>query len=200
MKYGKELLIALLILGTGFATDAMANGNIVGTVKARIARFQKNTVVYVQGIEGQFSPPADPVTLDQKNLAFHPKILPVLSGTTVDFLNSDEVLHNVFTPDKCADKFNLGSWPQGEVRSYTFDKPGCIAVILCNVHPEMEAYILVLQNPYYAISDEQGRLTIKDIPAGTYTVKVWNKRLIADPQKVTVVDGQDVEITIPLTR
>ena len=116
--------------------------------------------------------------MDQKNLAFVPHVLPVVVGTTVDFLNSDQVLHNVFTPDKCAGKFNLGTWPKGETRSVKFDQTGCSPVMLCNVHPEMEGFVVVLQNPYAGVTDKT--------------------RDVLDPQRSRgQVHGQGVEPEVP---
>ena len=136
----------------------------------------KDAVVYIDEVPGKvFMPPKKHAVMDQRNLKFEPHVLPILVGTTVDFLNSDNVLHNVFSPDTCAGGFNLGTWPKGEIRSYTFTKP-CIVTILCNVHPEMEAYILVLKTPYFAVTDSLGNFTIKDVPAGVYKLKVWHER------------------------
>jgi hypothetical protein len=112
-------------------------------------------------------------------------VLPVLVGTTVDFVNSDSVLHNVFTPDKCAERFNLGSWPQGQTRSYTFKQP-CEATLLCNVHPEMEAFVVVVPTPYVAVTDKSGAYVIENIPDGDYTVKVWHQKLKETSRQLTV--------------
>ena len=125
--------------------------------------------------------------MDQKNLAFVPHVLPVLAGTTVDFINSDDVLHNVFSPDKCCDKFNLGSWPKGQSKSFTFMNAGCAATLLCNVHPEMEGYVYVVGTPYYAVSTKDGSYEIKGVPAGKYTLKIWHEKL----------KGQDVTVDVP---
>lgn len=162
-------------------------GEIKGTVTARGARNAANTVVYIEKIEGKtYSPPEKHAIMDQKNLTFTPHILPVVKGTTVDFMNSDDVLHNVFTPDKCAEKFNLGTWPKGEVRSYQFNNAGCVSVMLCNVHPEMEAYVFVLDTPFYAVTAKDGSYSIKDLPPGKYTLKIWHKKLKSKPVEVTV--------------
>jgi hypothetical protein len=95
------------------------------------------------------------------------------------------VLHNVFTPDKCADKFNLGTWPKGEVRGYTFKNVGS-AVMLCNVHPEMEAFVVVVPTPYFAKTGPDGKFKIGGVPAGSYTVQIWHEKLKAQAASVTV--------------
>lgn len=173
-------VVSLLLSGPGFA------GTIKGKVTIPRARTLADIVVYVEKAPGQFPPSKQHTVVNQKNLAFVPRITPVVVGTTVDFLNSDQVMHNVFTPDKCADKFNLGTWPKGEVRSFTFDKLGCSPVMLCNVHPEMEGFIVVLQNPYAAVTDKSGLYTIPNVPEGRYTIKVWNRKFLDVAQEVTV--------------
>ena len=111
----------LMIFVTVMSSNARG-GSLVGKVTCKGLRSNADAVVYVEAIEGKaFSASEDTVIMDQKGMLFVPHVLPVRVGTTVNFLNSDPVLHNVFTPDKCASKFNLGSWPQGKVRSYTFD-------------------------------------------------------------------------------
>ncbi len=183
----KRVMTLLTLTGVAIllATPALA-GTIKGKVTMPHARTLADMVVYVDKAPGTFAPPKQHTVVNQKNLAFVPHITPVVVGTTVDFLNSDQVLHNVFTPDKCANKFNLGTWPKGETRSYTFDKLGCSPVLLCNVHPEMEGFIVVLQNPYFAVTDKAGLYSIADVPEGKYTIKVWNRKFLETVQEVTV--------------
>jgi plastocyanin len=187
----------------GCAALLLAGPAIAGTIKGKItiphARTLADLVVYVDKASGSFPPPKQHVVMNQKNLAFVPHVLPVVLGTTVDFLNSDQVLHNVFTPDKCAKKFNLGTWPKGEVRSVTFDQPGCSPVLLCNVHPEMEGFIVVLQNPYFGVTDKAGLYSIPNVPEGKYTLKVWNKKTLGPTHDVSVPKEGDVvsDITLP---
>lgn len=176
-------------------------GDITGKVKAKGAKHNGNAVIFIDKIaEKKFDPPREHATMDQKNLTFIPHVLPVLAGTTIDYLNSDDVLHNVFTPDKCAEKFNLGTWPKGHVRSYTFNDVGCNAVMLCNVHPEMEAYIVVLQNPYYAVSSKDGSYLIKRVPAGKYTLRIWHEKLKGEPKEITVPESGEVEMDFEIRK
>ncbi|MBI4536139.1 MAG: hypothetical protein HY708_07660 [Ignavibacteriae bacterium] len=176
-------------------------GDIKGKVKAVGAKNNANAVVYIEKIPGKtFDPPKNPATMDQKNLVFIPHVLPVVAGTTVKYLNSDDVLHNVFTPDKCAEKFNLGTWPKGQVRSYTFMNAGCVSLMLCNVHPEMEAYVVVLENPYYAVSAKDGSCTIKNVPAGKHTLKIWHEKLKGEPQEVTVAESGEVDVNFEIKK
>lgn len=175
-------------------------GDITGNVVCKGVRGNQGVVLYLERVEGDFPSPTEPVIMDQKGLEFHPYILPITVGTTVDFLNSDDVLHNVFSPDVCATKFNMGTYPKGERRSHTFSEEGCFAVVLCNVHPEMEAWIIVLQNPYYAVADDSGQFRIKNVPPGIYTLVAWHKRLKNKRQSVTVLSEGKVSVNFTLTR
>jgi len=183
MKSLSNIVIVLFLM-----VVTLQAGNITGKVKAKGVRHSGNAVVHIEKIDGKkFEAPKEKFLMDQKNIEFIPHILPIVKGSTVEFLNSDNVLHNVFTPDGCADKFNLGTWPKGQKREYTFKEAGCLSVMLCNVHPEMEAYVLVLETPYFAVSAKDGKYEIKDVPAGTYTLTVWHEKL----------KGKSVEITVP---
>lgn len=175
----KNFLLYLVVVALfSLCTFQLFAGDIKGKVKAVGAKNNANAVVYIERIEGKkFDPPKESARMDQKNLTFIPHVLPILAGTTVDYLNSDDVMHNVFSPDQCVEKFNLGTWPKGKSRSYTFKKPGCISVMLCNVHPEMEAFVLVLETPYFAVSAKDGAYTIKNVPAGKYELKIWHEKL-----------------------
>lgn len=192
-KQAWSFVISLAILGV--ASTALA-GSISGKVVCQGMRTNQDAVVYVEKIEGKtFPPPDKPAVMDQKGKDFIPKVLPVLEGTTVDFLNSDPFAHNVFTPDGCADKFNLGSWATGESRSHTFDEP-CVAVMLCNVHPEMVGYVVAVETPYFAVTDAEGNYTIEGVPDGTYTVSVWHERLKKQSQEVTVGGATKADFTL----
>lgn len=188
----RVILIVVLICSSAAFAQA---GNIVGKVKAKGVKNSADAVVYIEKISGKtFSPSKEHAKMDQKNLKFNPHVLPILVGTTVDFINSDDVLHNVFSPDACADKLNLGTWPKGQTRSYTYKNPGCVAVMLCNVHPEMEAYVLALETPYYAVSAPDGNYEIKDIPAGKYELKIWHQKLKAQTVNVEVPEKGSVTV------
>lgn len=195
MKIFIVLFVCITLAGTGYTQS------IKGKVSADASKekYIVNTVVYIEQADGDFMVPSKNPVMNQKDLKFIPFVLPVVTGTTVDFLNSDKVLHNVFSPDKCCDKFNLGTWPQNETRSYTYKETGCESVVLCNVHPEMEGYVLVLQNPYFAITKKDGNYEIKNVPDGEYTLKVWNAKLKAKPV-TTKVSGSGASQNFKLTR
>ena len=148
-----------------FPAGRLRAGDIVG---ALTVPKPDQAVVYVEKAPGTFH--GGNVKMDQHSKVFIPYVLPVVLGTTVEFHNSDNLQHNVFGVG--ADKFNLGAYTQGMARSYTFNKLGEVA-ILCNVHPEMEAYVLVLQNSFFAQLDGSGKFRIADVPPGDYVVKAW---------------------------
>lgn len=201
MNIKKQLKIYfMLVAGLLWFGQSVEGAAIKGKITVKGARDARDVLVYIDKAPGEFKPPEKPAKIDQKNMVFIPHVLPVLAGTKVEFQNNDEVLHNVFTPDKCADKFNLGTWPKGEARSYTYKDIGCVSVILCNVHPEMEAWIVVLQNPYFYKTDKDGTFTIEDVPAGKYTLRVWHKKLKAKPQEIEVPEEGDVTVDFKMKR
>lgn len=160
-------------------------GTIQGKVIARGMRHNGDAVVYIDKIPNKTFPvPREPVILDQVNLTFVPHVLPVLVGTTVAFPNSDEVRHNVFSPSP-AKRFNLGTYSKGVTRPVTFDKPGEV-VLLCNVHAEMSAYVIVVETPYSAVTAKDGSYTIKGVPPGKYVLRTWHEKLKPQSQEVEV--------------
>ena len=158
-------------------------------------KLAERVVIYIEGdpIKAQvFNPPSAHPILDQKDLTFHPQVLPILVGTTVDFPNRDNLFHNVFSYSQ-PKEFDLGRYPTGTMKSVRFDKPGIVRVY-CDIHSHMNATILILENPYFAVPDEQGSYSIRNVPAGTYTVKFWCGRELAGSQSVTVKGGDAVNV------
>jgi len=166
-----------------FAQAASA-GTITGTLKLK--GDAQPAIVYVEIAPGTSAAPTAHARMDQKGMQFIPYLLPIVVGTTVDFANSDSVNHNVFSPDN--EGYNLGTWPKGATRSYTFKAAGTYTQ-LCSIHPEMEAFIVVLANPYYAVADKDGKFKIDGVPDGHYVLKVFAKKLKkADKDKKFPID------------
>lgn len=176
------LMIAAVLLVPAFLPAADIEGTL-GVPKPDRA------VVYVDGIAGTFS--GGKAKLDQRNKIFSPYVLPVLKGTTVQFLNSDDLVHNVFGVGP--DEFNLGNWTKGIVREHTFNQVGQVT-LLCNMHPEMEAYVLVLQNPYFVQPDSGGKFRIANVPPGEYVATAWYQGKVRK-QKVKVLATGTVTVT-----
>ena len=185
---------AMLLLMAGLQTAAWA-----GDIDGKVTGLKGQSVVYIEAIAGKtFPAPKDHPVVDQKGLVFSPHILAIQQGTTVDFLNSDTVAHNVFWSQVGSDKkagHNLGTWPKGEKRPFTFDKPGVVP-LLCNVHPDMAGYLIVAPTPYYAETDDAGNYTIKDVPDGSYTLTVWHEGAKTQSKPVTVAGGGKSDFTL----
>jgi plastocyanin len=195
-------LMALAIAIVAHAgTIRGAGGVISGTVKVTGLPTGVDTVVFIQEAQGTTAPAA-PVEMNQRGYEFIPKVLPIVSGTTVRFLNSDQVGHNVFSPDW--EKYDLGTWAQGQTKDYAFTacaKAPCAYTQLCKSHPQMDGYIVVLQNPYFAVADKTGHYEIRNIPPGTYTVAVWHtRRYGAPPKPVTVTGSTPIVLNFELAR
>jgi plastocyanin len=181
------------------AVAAMSTVVYAGTIQGKVSGSKGESVVYVEAIVGKtFPAPSEHVLMDQKGLVFAPHVVVVLAGTTLDFQNSDSVNHNVFWPSVGANKklgHNLGTWPHGEKRAFKFDTPGVVP-LLCNVHPEMEAYVIVSPTPYFAKSDASGEYKIENIPDGTYTVTAWKEGAKPHTSQVTVSGSAKLDFTL----
>ena len=181
----------VLLLAVFLTCETALAGVVKGKVQCKGMKNNGDAVVYLESVPGQFPAPKQPLEMDQLKRTFIPHVLPVMVGTTVNFLNSDPVLHNVFTPSKAANRFNLGSYPKGQTKAQTFDKVGEIR-ILCNVHPEMEAWVVVLPNPYFAKTAPDGSYSIANVPAGKYSLKAWHEKLKFAPREIDVPATGDV--------
>ncbi len=185
-------LLLAVVLGASVPHSARA-GTIEGRVRVQSTTTDlANFVVSVEDIDGHFPVPAQHAVVDQKQLRFEPHVLPILVGTTVDFPNSDPLLHNVFSISE-AKRFNLGLYGRGTVRRMTFDKPGVVE-LLCNVHLEMSGFIVVLTNPYFARTDASGSFRIADVPPGPHRMRCWHERLPAPERTVDVPSSGSVNL------
>jgi len=170
-----------------------------GTVSGKVSGVSGESVVYIEAVAGKTfpAPTAKPV-IDQKGLMFTPHIVAVEQGTTVEFLNSDKVAHNVFWISVGGNKklgHNLGTWPQGEKRPFKFDNPGAVP-LFCNVHPEMSAYIVVTPTPYFATTDKSGAYKIENVPDGSYNVTAWHEGAKNQSKPVAVAGEGKADFTL----
>jgi len=170
-----------------------------GTISGSVSGVAGESVVYVEAVPGKtFPAPTQHAVVDQRGLLFQPHITVVQMGSTVDFQNSDKVAHNVFWTNIGGNKklgHNLGTWPQGEKRSFKFDTPGAVPV-LCNVHPEMSAYIVVAPTPYFAETNKSGEYKIENVPDGSYKVTAWHEGAKSQSKPVSVSGDTKADFTL----
>lgn len=170
-----------------------------GTMSGKVSGVPGESVVYVDLIQGKTFPvPTAHPVIDQKGLMFSPHLIAIQAGTTVDFLNSDSVAHNVFWTSVGGNKkltHNLGTWPKGEKRSYKFDNAGVVP-LLCNVHPEMAGYIVVSPTPYYTVTDKSGEYKIENVPDGSYTLTAWHEGAKGQSKPVVVSGDTKADFTL----
>ncbi len=175
------------------------NVNDLGMPPHRDTADRRRSVVYLEtaprgAFEGR---EGERARMDQRDETFVPHVLAITVGTTVDFPNSDHTYHNVFSLSKTR-PFDLGRYASGHFKSVRFDRPGIVRVF-CDIHSHMSAFILVFGHRYYAVTDEDGRYRIDDVPPGTYTVVVWNELTPQLSKQVTVPgDGGTVELDFTL--
>ncbi len=185
-------------LFTVFLVFAVSSAAVAGTITGTVSP-GKSSVVYIDVIQGKtFPAPTQQPVMDQKGLMFNPHVMVVEQGTTVDFLNSDTVQHNVFWPSISGNKkltHNLGTWPKGEKKAFKFDNPGVVP-LLCNVHPEMAGYIVVSPTPYFAETDASGNYKIDNVPDGKYNVVAWHEGTKSTTKSVDVAGSAKADFTL----
>jgi plastocyanin len=208
-----SIIYSLVFFLTIYLPGQAVAGKITGMVKVKGLPSPADVLVYLvkaPSVHQDLS--KTKFTMDQQNLTFIPHVLPIPVGALVHFPNNDKVDHNIFSLSRTK-KFNLGSYKPGENKSVLFDKPG-IVELRCDVHAEMAAFIMVLENPYFAVTDDQGRFEIpnskyleknnikgiKDLPPGKYILKIWHEKLKTQKQMITVPENGEASIEITATR
>ncbi len=186
--FSKLLFAALMVfaLSSANAWGGSLQGKVTGV------KNPSQVVVYIKEAQGTFAAPTDHAVLDQKNKTYVPHVLPVLAGTTVDILNSDQELHNVNSPVGPT-KFNVAMPVFKKKIEQVFDKVG-VHPLICNVHPEMSAFLLVLQNPHFTMPAADGSFKIPSVPDGSYTLEAWDERKKVKSVRVTVAGATTADI------
>ena len=158
-----------------------------------------NVFVYVKDGLGNYvyDAPTGPEKIDQKECRYHPHVFGMRVGQPLEIINSDPTLHNIHALPKGNSEFNTGQPIQGMKTTHTFDKPEVMVPFKCDVHGWMNAYVGVLEHPYYAVTDNDGKFELKDLPAGTYTIEAWHEKLGTQTQSVTLAakESKDVNFT-----
>jgi plastocyanin len=159
----------------------------------------KNVVVHVaQGLTEKYSPRAEDAVMDQQGCMYRPRVLVAQAGQTVLIKNSDQTLHNIHTYSGSATLFNQAEVFGMPPIKKKFAKVGDVVKFKCDVHPWMTGYLLVTDNPFYAVTGEDGSFTLRDVPAGKYTIEAWHERLGPQKAEVTVAAGKTAELDLQM--
>lgn len=196
-------------------------GVIKGKVVVKKIRSPEDTIVYIENVNDnnyksvqkkhvmstryiaytkKKGLPSEPPIMDQWNVEFIPHILPVLKGSVVDFPNTDTVRHNVYSPVPIPGTkrmLSLGTYGPDVIKTIYLDSTGEIP-LRCNVHQEMSAFIVVLENPYFALTSKKGEFVLDNVPAGKYTLKTWHEKFMPVSMEVTVGPNQTLNVELPI--
>ena len=195
----RQLAAALLLLlaaarGSSPAPAAPAGPapSIRGVVTVTGQKSNAWAVVSLEAPGLRLLPPAEPVKIDQKGFRFIPHVVAVQTGSAIRFLNNDPEPHNVYSPEG---RYNLGTWPTGDTKDYVFRKSGVYSQ-LCNIHPDMLAFVVVLDTPYFSVTDEAGNYAIRNVPPGRYTLVVWHEKKDGLEREVTIEAGKPLKLDL----
>jgi plastocyanin len=159
----------------------------------------ENVFVYVKDGLGNrtFPTPSEPVVMDQKGCHYTPHVFGIQVGQPLQIVNSDDTLHNVHGLPKANKEFNQGQPIQGMKMTHTFSTKEVMIPFKCDVHGWMNAWVGVLDHPYYAVTSADGSFSLKGLPPGTYTIEAWHEKLGTQTQTVTVAEkeSKDVQFT-----
>lgn len=176
------MIQALVLVSAAWTSQA---GSVYGTIDQGGSRIA-NAVVSLVGGDLK-SKPLSGVTIDQRGKKFEPHVTAITPGTTVFFPNNDTVYHNVFAHYDAA-RFDLGVYPRGAVKKKTFNKIGVVS-LLCSMHSEMNAYIVVVDSPYLQVTKSDGKFSFEGVPSGSYTLNVWHESGAKATKSITIAGG-----------
>jgi plastocyanin len=170
---------------------ALGSGNTLGNILVRVK----------SGLPAgkTFPAPSEPVVMDQNGCIYKPHVFAVQAGQKLKILNSDGVLHNVHALPASNPQFNQAMPPTRKEAETTFTKPEAPFKIKCDVHPWMTAYTAVVDNPFYAVTKDDGKFSIPDLPAGSYEIEAWHEKLGAKTEKVTVGESDSKTVDFKFT-
>ena len=155
-----------------------------------------NVFVYVKDGLGNyvFDAPTDTARIDQKQCRYSPHVFGMRVNQPLEILNSDPTLHNIHAQPTANAEFNNGQPIQGMKMTHTFTSKEVMVPFKCDVHGWMNAYVGVLDHPYFAVTDTEGKFELKSLPPGTYTIEAWHEKLGTQEQQVTLGEKDSKEI------
>jgi plastocyanin len=206
VRAARAVLALALLCALPFAAPARAPNatRVIGTVRVQERALfsglrerddRSGVVVYLTGFAA--SSATDTVKLGQRDERFEPKVLPIVVGQKVEFPNYDRLYHNVFSVSPVK-SFDLGQYKSSDSpRSVVFDEPGLVPVF-CNIHPHMISYVVVLENPSWAITGVDGGFELRGAPPGRVTVNAWFPGAQHVSREVVLADGDPVQVDLEL--
>ena len=201
MRVAKRWLLIGTLLVTVLLPVALRAAEITGRIVDPKGEPVREAVVFVDQLPAGVTVPADGRTavMDQVNKEFVPHILPVAVGTQVSFPNHDQIHHHVYSLSRTK-TFEIPLYKGESAPPVLFDQPGAVK-LGCNIHDWMSGVILVVPTPYFAVTDDDGKFTLRDVPPGTYGVVAWNegsKRTPDEMRQMVTVGGADQAVTFTL--
>ena len=188
-------MIVVLVLAAANTTAGTVRGWVDLLEKGgKRAADVAEAVVWVEG--PRVKPPPSTAVIAMKGKAFTPRVAVVPVGGTVEFPNQDAIFHNVFSVSG-ENRFDLDLYKKPKSGAWTFRTPGLVRVF-CNIHPQMSAYVLVRDNPFWARVGRDGRFVIEGVPAGTWTVKAWHERGGEASRPATVPEEGSLDLDLGL--
>jgi plastocyanin len=180
----------------------LARGDIGGSVVVRQKggaerADRSNVVVYIESMPKKYAALKKVRAMAQRDKSFVPSVIAITKGSSVDFPNEDKFFHNVFSLSE-GNTFDLGLYRAGESKSVTFERTGVVDVY-CNIHPQMWAQILVLENPFFTTSNRDGSFELPKVPPGQYSVAAWIQGGSPVRQQVKVEPGKRAMVNLDIT-
>jgi plastocyanin len=201
-------MLSLFVLSLSAVAFGASGAVKTGTIKGTVTFGGRPTADIVASVEGVSQEAikariaelaSKKAVMDQREVRFIPRVLPVLVGTAVDFPNNDTSWHNVYSASDVK-PFDLGLYAPKKTRSVTFDKPAAVR-ILCNVHPNMEGFIIVKDHPYFSGADSRGNYRLNAVPLGSYRLAVWHPDVGTVEVAVELVrEGQVLDLNFDLKK
>lgn len=194
----KIALISAAMLLAAAAHASSISGRVEMIDKGNVKRaLVKDVLVYLEGVKTTIpsSVLARPATVASRDKTFEPHVQAVPVGKAVSFPNMDDIMHNVFSLSK-GNRFDLGLYKNGAKKDYVFETPGLVR-IYCNIHPQMSAYVQVMDSPFYAWTAPDGSFLLDNVPPGSYSLKVWHEEGEAT-RPVVVTEAGASGIVVPL--